>query len=166
MRRIQHTADPAAESRRQAYDEAGRITRHYFWDPGMCGVDWDGVLSSTVRWSNGWASPDEFADLLARPSASWAPRATPTSPPRAPQQGPALAPHRTARRQPHPHQGRPVGGSHHHLLPGRSSDSRARSPLAGLGIRNGAVLTHVDGRPVDPVAGPYPLLTAAARRWS
>lgn len=47
------------------------------------------------------------------------------------------------------------------ILPGDSSDSRARSPLAGAGIREGAVLTHVDGRPVDPVAGPYPLLAAA-----
>lgn len=47
------------------------------------------------------------------------------------------------------------------ILPGDSSDSKARSPLAGTGVREGAVLTHVDGRPVDPVAGPYPLLTAA-----
>ncbi len=47
------------------------------------------------------------------------------------------------------------------ILPGDSSDSKARSPLAGTGIREGAVLTHVDGRPVDPVTGPYPLLTAA-----
>jgi tricorn protease len=47
------------------------------------------------------------------------------------------------------------------ILPGESSDSKARSPLAGTGIREGAVLTHVDGRPVDPVAGPYPLLAAA-----
>ncbi|CAM5262417.1 hypothetical protein STANM309S_03347 [Streptomyces tanashiensis] len=45
------------------------------------------------------------------------------------------------------------------ILPGESSDSKARSPLAGTGIREGAVLTHVDGRPVDPVAGPYPLLS-------
>ncbi|MCE0446962.1 PDZ domain-containing protein [Streptomyces tricolor] len=43
------------------------------------------------------------------------------------------------------------------ILPGDSSDSKARSPLAGTGIRDGAVLTHVDGRPVDPVTGPYPL---------
>jgi tricorn protease len=47
------------------------------------------------------------------------------------------------------------------ILPGESSDSKARSPLAGTGIREGAVLTHVDGRPVDPVAGPYPLLAGS-----
>lgn len=47
------------------------------------------------------------------------------------------------------------------ILPGDSSDSKARSPLAGTGIREGAVLTHVDGRPVNPVTGPYPLLAGA-----
>ncbi|MGB8942428.1 MAG: S41 family peptidase, partial [Streptomyces sp.] len=47
------------------------------------------------------------------------------------------------------------------ILPGDSSDSKARSPLAGAGIREGAVLTHIDGRPVDPVTGPFPLLAAA-----
>ncbi|GAA3059266.1 hypothetical protein GCM10020000_47730 [Streptomyces olivoverticillatus] len=43
MRRILHDVDPPAEWR-QAYAEAGRIVRAYFWEPGMCGVDWDGVL--------------------------------------------------------------------------------------------------------------------------
>lgn len=53
------------------------------------------------------------------------------------------------------------------ILPGDSSDSKARSPLAGTGIRAGAVLTHVDGRPVDPVTGPYPCSRArAAPRWN
>ncbi len=47
------------------------------------------------------------------------------------------------------------------ILPGESSDPKARSPLAGTGIREGARLTHVDGRPVDPVTGPYPLLAGA-----
>ncbi len=47
------------------------------------------------------------------------------------------------------------------ILPGESSDSKARSPLAGTGIREGAILTHVDGRPVDELTGPYPLLAGA-----
>ncbi len=54
---------------------------------------------------------------------------------------------------------REAGWTVKRILPGESSDSKARSPLAGTGIREGAVLTHVDGRPVDPVAGPYPLLS-------
>ncbi|MEU1608069.1 hypothetical protein ABZ428_32900, partial [Micromonospora matsumotoense] len=43
LRRILHDVDPPAEWR-QAYGEAGRIIRSYFWEPDMCGIDWEGVL--------------------------------------------------------------------------------------------------------------------------
>ncbi|MEU0844317.1 S41 family peptidase [Streptomyces sp. NPDC005962] len=159
MRRIQHTVDPEAEWR-QAYEEAGRITRAYFWEPGMCGVDWDGVLDQYRPLVERVASPDEFADLLREVLGEL---------------GTSHAYVSAARRnEGPPHYQRPIGllGADltptedggwqvSRILPGESSDSRARSPLAGSGIREGARLTHVDGRPVDPVAGPNPLLTAA-----
>lgn len=63
LRRILHEVDPAAEWR-QAYDEAGRLIRAYFWDPGMCGIDWDAVLDQYRPLLERVASPDEFADLL------------------------------------------------------------------------------------------------------
>ena len=46
------------------------------------------------------------------------------------------------------------------MLPGESSDPRARSPLEapGVVVRAGDELIAVDGRPVDPVRGPAPLL--------
>ena len=46
------------------------------------------------------------------------------------------------------------------VLPGESSDPRARSPLAapGVAVRAGDALVAVDGQPVDPVRGPWPLL--------
>jgi tricorn protease len=46
------------------------------------------------------------------------------------------------------------------VLPGESSDPRARSPLEapGVVVRAGDQLTAVDGRPLDPVLGPAPLL--------
>jgi tricorn protease len=46
------------------------------------------------------------------------------------------------------------------VLPGESSDPRARSPLEapGVVIRAGDEVAAVDGRPVDPVLGPAPLL--------
>src|SRR5208283_172405 len=46
------------------------------------------------------------------------------------------------------------------VLPGESSDPRARSPLEapGVVVRAGDELIAVDGRPVDPVRGPAPLL--------
>ncbi|MFF8813364.1 S41 family peptidase [Streptomyces pactum] len=159
MRRILHQVDPAAEWR-QAYEEAGRIVRAYFWEPGMGGVDWDGVLEQYRPLVERVASPDEFADLLREVMGEL---------------GTSHAYVQPARRNEGPrHYQRPIGllGANFvrakdgswavaRILPGESSDSRARSPLAGTGIREGSVLTHVDGRPVDPVAGPYPLLAAA-----
>ncbi|GAA4949832.1 hypothetical protein GCM10023238_15160 [Streptomyces heliomycini] len=62
-RRILHEADPAAEWR-QAYAEAGRLIRAYFWEPDMCGIDWDAVLEQYRPLVERVASPDEFADLL------------------------------------------------------------------------------------------------------
>lgn len=158
LRRILHEVDPGAEWR-QAYGEAGRIIRSYFWEPDMCGIDWAGVLDQYRPLVERVASPDEFADLLREVLGELGTSHAYVSPARR-NEGP-------------PHYQRAIGllGANlvcrdgawtvQRILPGDSSDSKARSPLAGTGIREGAVLTHVDGRPVDPVAGPYPLLTAA-----
>nr|WP_107046837.1 S41 family peptidase [Streptomyces albus] len=159
LRRIMHEADPEAEWR-QAYAEAGRIVRAYFWDPGMCGIDWDAVLEQYRPLVERVASPDEFADLLREVMGELGTSHAYVAPARR-NEGP-------------PHYQRAIGllGADFHptadgrwvvgrILPGESSDSRARSPLAGSGVREGSVLTHVDGRPVDPVTGPFPLLAAA-----
>ncbi|MCC9686529.1 S41 family peptidase [Streptomyces sp. MNU103] len=158
LRRVKHEADPAAEWR-QAYAEAGRLIRAYFWEPDMCGIDWDGVLEQYRPLVERVASPDEFADLLREVLGELGTSHAYVTPARR-NEGP---PHYQRR------QGllganlvhREAGWTVRRILPGDSSDSRARSPLAGTGIREGAVLTHVDGRPVDPVTGPYPLLAAA-----
>lgn len=158
LRRILHDADPPAEWR-QAYGEAGRIARDYFWDPDMCGIDWDAILDQYRPLVERVAGPDEFADLLREVLGELGTSHAYVSPARR-NEGP-------------PHYQRAIGllganlvcrdGSWliRRILPGDSSDSKARSPLAGTGIREGSALTHVDGRPVDPVAGPYPLLSAA-----
>ncbi|MFE6104184.1 S41 family peptidase [Streptomyces laurentii] len=156
LRRIVHEVDPAAEWR-QAFDEAGRIIRAYFWEPDMGGVDWTAVLDQYRPLVERVASPDEFADLLREVLGEL---------------GTSHAYVTPARRNEGPPQyqraqgllgvnllPRDGGWTVKRILPGDSSDSKARSPLAGTGIREGAALTHVDGRPVDPVAGPYPLLS-------
>ncbi|WP_030341591.1 S41 family peptidase [Streptomyces sp. NRRL S-1022] len=158
VRRILHEADPPAEWR-QAYDEAGRLIRAYFWDPGMCGIDWDAVLDQYRPLVARVASPDEFADLLREVLGEL---------------GTSHAYVTAARRNegpPHYQRWQGLLGANFvhrdgrwvvkRILAGDSSDSKARSPLAGTGIREGAVLTHVDGRPVDPVTGPYPLLAGS-----
>lgn len=156
LRRILHEVDPGAEWR-QAFDEAGRIVRAYFWEPGMGGVDWTAVLDQYRPLVERVASPDEFADLLREVMGELGTSHAYVTPARR-NEGP-------------PHYQRPMGllGANlvpreagwtvKRILPGESSDSKARSPLAGTGIREGAVLTHVDGRPVDPLTGPYPLLS-------
>ncbi|MES9521743.1 S41 family peptidase [Streptomyces capoamus] len=158
VRRILHEADPGAEWR-QAYDEAGRLIRAYFWDPGMCGIDWDAVLDQYRPLVERVASPDEFADLLREvlgelgTSHAYVTAARRNEGPPHYQRWQGLLGTNFVR-----HDGRWVVKR---ILPGDSSDSKARSPLAGTGIREGAVLTHVDGRPIDPVTGPYPLLAGA-----
>ncbi|MFJ4870608.1 S41 family peptidase [Streptomyces sp. NPDC088757] len=156
LRRILHEVDPGAEWR-QVFDEAGRIVRAYFWEPGMGGVDWSAILDQYRPLVERVASPDEFADLLREVMGELGTSHAYVTPARR-NEGP-------------PHYQRPMGllGANlvpreagwtvKRILPGESSDSKARSPLAGTGIREGAVLTHVDGRPVDPVTGPYPLLS-------
>ncbi|MDQ1046212.1 S41 family peptidase [Streptomyces sp. V4I2] len=157
-RRILHEADPAAEWR-QAYDEAGRLIRAYFWEPGMCGIDWDAVLDQYRPLVERVASPDEFADLLREvlgelgTSHAYVSAARRNEGPAHYQRRQGLLGANFVRRD--------DGWMVKRILPGESSDSKARSPLAGTGIREGAVLTHVDGRPVDPVTGPYPLLAGA-----
>ncbi|WP_030603206.1 S41 family peptidase [Streptomyces fulvoviolaceus] len=158
LRRILHEVDPPAEWR-QSYEEAGRLIRAYYWEPGMCGIDWEAVLDQYRPLVERVASPDEFADLLREVLGEL---------------GTSHAYVTAARRNEGPphyqrRQGllganfvlREAGWTVRRILPGDSSDSKARSPLAGTGIREGAVLTHVDGRPVDAVTGPYPLLAGA-----
>ncbi|MFH8445638.1 S41 family peptidase [Streptomyces sp. NPDC018026] len=158
LRRVLHEVDPAAEWR-QAYDEAGRLIRAYFWDPGMCGIDWDAVLDQYRPLLDRVASPDEFADLLREvlgelgTSHAYVVAARRNEGPAHYQRWQGLLGANLACRD-----GRWLV---RRILPGDSSDSKARSPLAGTGIRDGAVLTHVDGRPVDPVLGPSPLLAGA-----
>ncbi|MFI6371271.1 S41 family peptidase [Streptomyces sp. NPDC050546] len=157
-RRILHVVDPAAEWR-QAYEEAGRLIRAYFWEPGMCGIDWAGVLDQYRPLVERVASPDEFADLLREvlgelgTSHAYVTAARRNEGPPHYQRRQGLLGANLVRRD--------GGWTVLRILAGDSSDSKARSPLAGTGIREGAVLTHVDGRPVDPDAGPYPLLAGA-----
>ncbi|NJP68469.1 S41 family peptidase, partial [Streptomyces spiramenti] len=196
LRRIVHHSDPAAEWR-NAFEEAGRLVRDLFWDPGMCGIDWDGVLATYRPLLACVSTPDEFADLLRETLGELGTSHAYVTPSRG-DEGP---PHyRRAQgllgadfvRDREPPAAVPAPGDTERVagpaaagetaeaaagagaaaagagavrgwrlarvLPGDSSDSRARSPLAGTGIRVGAILTEVNGHPVDPLTGPWPLL--------
>jgi tricorn protease len=159
LSRARFQADPAALWR-HAYGEAGRYLRRDFWNPDMSGVDWDGVLGDYRPLLDRIRSAGDFADLLwevlgelgtshAYVTAAWDGTGdhTPVG-----QLGADIS--RDAA-------GRWVVDR---VLPGESSDPRARSPLEAPGVAAGPgdELVAVDGQPVDPRRGPWPLLAGTA----
>jgi tricorn protease len=154
-------SDEPAAQRRHAFDEAGRLMRHEFWVPDMAEVDWDGVLDRYRPLLDRLATANDFADLLyevfgelGSSHAYVRPADAGDDPPRVGQLGADLE------------QAADGGWRVARVLPGESSDPRARSPLAapGAAIEPGTVLLAVDGQPVDQAAGPGPLLVGAARK--
>ncbi len=154
--RARFLADPAALWR-HALAEAGRLMAHDFWIEDMSGVDWPGVLAEYAPLIDQIAGPDDFGDLLWEVFGE-------------------LGSSHAYVIQPGNHQGgSPLGKLGADLefgadgwrvarvVPGESSDPRARSPLAGPGaqVQPGDLLLAVDGRPVGP-DGPGPLLVGTA----
>ena len=159
--RARFQADPAAMWR-HAYAEAGRIMRRDFWTPDMSGVDWDGVLDTYRPLLDRVQGPADFADLLVEvvgelgTSHCYVRQADTDS----------AAPNRPAVGQLGADISRDPAGRWvvDRVLPGESSDPRARSPLTapGVAVRAGDELLAVDGQPLDPVRGPWPLLAGTA----
>jgi tricorn protease len=165
LSRARFQADPAALWR-HAYAEAGWIMRRDFWVPDMSGVDWDGVQEEYRPLLDRIRGANDFTDLLwevvgelgtshayiTKAGQDW--HFTPGA------DGPAAAGQLGADLTRDP-AGRWIVDR---ILPGESSDPRARSPLAapGVAVRPGDELVAVDGQLVDPVRGPWPLLAGTA----
>ncbi len=159
LARARFMADPAALWR-HTYAEAGRMMRRNFWTPDMSGVDWDGVLDSYRPLLDRVRGADDFTDLLWEivaelgTSHCYITKAgldffkTDPGPEGIGQLGADLSRDPAGR------------WTVERVLPGESSDPRARSPLQAPGVivAPGDELVAVDGRPVDPVHGPWPLL--------
>ena len=137
------------------------LMRRDFWTPDMSGVDWDGVLGAYRPLLDRVRSADDYVDLMWEVVAELGTSHAYIG--KANADGPDSWSRGAAA----------VGllgadlsrdGSGHwvvdRVLPGESSDPRARSPLQapGVVVRAGDELIAVDGRPVDPVRGPAPLL--------
>ncbi|WP_405013380.1 PDZ domain-containing protein [Kitasatospora sp. NBC_01539] len=158
--RLRVTVDPAAEWR-QMFDENGRLMRDNYWRADMNGVDWAGVLDRYRPLVDRAGTHDDLVDLLWETVGELGTSHAYVTPPG---RGPEAA-----RRQ-------GLLGADlvrdgdvwrvDRVLPGESSDPRARSPLAapGVAVRSGDAILAVDGRPVDPVTGPAPLLAGTAGR--
>ncbi len=157
--RVRVHVDPAAEWR-QAFDEAGRLMRDHFWRADMGGVDWQGVLARYRPLVDTLGSHDELIDLLWEVQGELG-----TS------HAYAIAPAGYVdykRRQ------GLLGADLRRdddgvwritdVVPGETSDPKARSPLRapGVAVRVGDAIVAVDGTSVDSLRGPAPLLVGAA----
>ena len=159
--RARFLADPVALWR-HAYDEAGRIMAHDFWVPDMAGVDWDAALAEYRPLVERIASQSDFADLLWELFGELGTSHAYVSPELGGGSGPGG---RTAAGLLGAELRRDDDGSWRivRVIPGESSDPRARSPLAVPGARlaAGDRLLAVDGQPIGP-DGPGPLLVGTA----
>ena len=158
LSRVRVQVDPAAEWR-QSFDEAGRLMRDHFWRADMNGIDWAGVLDRYRPLVEAVNSHDELVDLLWEVQGELGTSHAYVTPP-----SEGIEPERRLGL---------LGADLtrdgdvwriERILPGESSDPRARSPLRapGVAVREGDAIVAVDGRPVDPVAGPFPLLAGTA----
>ncbi|MET9565958.1 S41 family peptidase [Streptomyces tauricus] len=163
LSRIRQNVDPAAEWR-QMYDETGRLMRDNFWRPDLGGVDWDGVLDRYRPVLGRVCTHDDLVDLLwevqgelGTSHAYVMPRGGFGHGERQGLLGADISRHEDGP------QGAPLWRIDR-ILPSETSDPDAQSPLAapGVAVRAGDAIVAVSGQPVDPVAGPWPLLVGTA----
>ncbi|MER7171092.1 S41 family peptidase [Streptomyces mesophilus] len=159
LTRIRQQIEPAAEWR-QMYEETGRLMRQNFWRPDLGGIDWDGVLDRYRPVLERVATHDDLVDLLWEVHGELGTSHAYVTP------GGGYGSSDTR-------QGLLGADISRHedglwridrILPSETSDPYARSPLAapGAAVRPGDALVAVDGRPVDPLRGPGPLLVGSA----
>ncbi|MFC4035516.1 S41 family peptidase [Streptomyces polygonati] len=159
LSRIRVTVRPADEWR-QMYDETHRLMRDNFWRADMNGLDWEAAGERYRPLLDAVATHDDLVDVLwelhgeLRTSHAYV---SPAGAYRDPLQRQGLLGADISRTE-------EGGWRIDRVLPGESSDPHARSPLAapGVAIRAGDLLLAVDGHPVDPLAGPGPLLVGTA----
>jgi tricorn protease len=158
LSRARFLVDPPALWR-TAYDEAARALRHEFWIPDMAEVDWDSAVAQYRPLLDRIATADDFADVLHEAVAELGSSHAYVNPAGEEDKTGQVAGLLGADLEP-----RSDGWRIARIVPGESSDPRAKSPLAAPGaeIAAGDVLAAVDGRPVDAATGPAPLLVGAA----
>ncbi|HEU5416650.1 MAG TPA: PDZ domain-containing protein [Streptosporangiaceae bacterium] len=155
--RARFLADPAVLWQ-HALAEAGRIIQHDFWVPDLSGVDWDSVYEQYRPLVDQVATRSDFADVLWESLGELGTSHAYVTPAPAPDHDGHAAGLLGADLE------RDADGSWvvRRVVPGESSDPRARSPLLapGAGVGAGDRLLAVDGRPVG-APGPGPLLAGA-----
>ena len=156
--RVAVEVDPPAEWA-QMYDEAGRRMRSQFWRADVDGVDWDAQLARYRPLLDAVATRDDLVDVMLEVGGELATSHVYVIPDPDHDEGrdPGLLGAELARDDDGTWR---VAG----VLPGESSDPRARSPLLApaVDVRAGDALLAVGGRAVEADAGPGPLLVGTA----
>jgi tricorn protease len=151
--RVRITVVPGEEWA-QMYEEAARLMRHHFWVEDMAGVDWDAVVAHYRPLADRVTTRDELHDLIWElhgelgTSHAYVFNDSPKAP-QIQQMGHLGTDLRRDGEGWWQITGLPLAEP---SVPG------SRSPLEPVGAQVGDVVETVDGRPVDPVAGPGPLL--------
>jgi tricorn protease len=156
--RARFLADPAALWQ-HAFAETARLVRHDFWIPDLSGVDWDAVQEQYRPLLDQVASPREFADVLGETLGELGTSHAYVAEASSGARGGYAAGLLGADLEP----GADGTWLVRRVVPGESSDPRARSPLLAPGVQVGAGdrILAVDGRPVE-AEGPGPLLAGVA----
>ncbi|MCC9145075.1 MULTISPECIES: S41 family peptidase [unclassified Arthrobacter] len=145
----------------QAFDEAWRLQRDFFWAPDMGGLDWEGVHTRYRPLVENLGSHDDLVDLLWEMHGELGTshayvNPVPVTEPGSGGQGFLGA------------DLRPGAGGWEvvRILGAESSDPEATSPLSapGADVHVGDIIAAVDGQPVPANEGPAVLLAGAAGR--
>lgn len=142
--RMRRMIDPAADWL-QMFDETTRLMASHFWREDMDGVDWSNVVSTYREVVPRLATHDDLVDLLwetigeLNTSHAYVIAAQVPDSPRVGWLGAEFS--RNSKKE----------LVIERILPGESSDPRARSPLraAGVGAAPGDVIVAIDGRPTS-----------------
>ncbi|NRQ31632.1 peptidase S41 [Nonomuraea sp. NN258] len=158
---IKADVDPMTR-RRLALDQLRHLVPEEFWAAGLPGVGWPDAFGRYARLAERIDGDADFIDLLWEINGELGCSHAYVRP--APRSVPARA--RAARLGADLARDGEGGWRIERVLPSGDCDDLARSPLAapGLDVRPGDVITAVDGRPVDPARGPFPLLVGKAGR--
>ncbi|MHA7208245.1 S41 family peptidase [Arthrobacter sp. MDT1-65] len=157
LERIRVTLDPVSVWR-QAFEEAWRLQRDFYWTEDMAGVDWGGVRERYLPIVERLGTHDDLVDLLWELHGELGTSHAYVAP--------------TLVTEPGGHQGflgaelAPADGGWQvtRVFDTESSDPQAVSPLSapGVGVRAGDLIEAIDGVPVPSAFGPSVLLTGAA----
>ncbi|MDX6307586.1 MAG: tricorn protease [Nocardioidaceae bacterium] len=158
LQRVRVEVQPQAEWR-QMFGESWRLMRDHYWRPDMKGVDWTGVADRYRPLLDRLGSHDDLVDLLWEMNGELGTSHAYVNPP--PSQGDE------SRRQ------GLLGADVEYadgvwrvarIVPGESSEPRARSPLTAPGVaaQVGEAIVAVDGRATTRSASPGSLLVGTA----